>query len=104
MVLKELKARAEAFFGEEIRKAVFTVPAYFNDSQRQATKDAWKIAGLEVVRIVNEPTAASFAYGLQKLTQGLIVVYDLGDGTFNLSIIKLKNGIFEDMPPNGNQP
>src|SRR3989454_1420433 len=102
MVLKELKARAEAFFGEEIRKAVITVPAYFNDSQRQATKDAGKIAGLEVVRIVNEPTAASLAYGLQKRTQGLIAVYDLGGGTFDISILKLKSGIFEVLATNGN--
>src|SRR5712692_1202689 len=102
MVLKELKTRAEAFFGEEIRKAVITVPAYFNDSQRQATKDAGKIAGLEVVRIVNEPTAASLAYGLQKRTQGLIAVYDLGGGTFDISILKLKSGIFEVLATNGN--
>src|SRR5213596_191368 len=102
MVLKELKARAETFFGEEIRKAVITVPAYFNDSQRQATKDAGKIAGLEVVRIVNEPTAASLAYGLQKRTQGIIAVYDLGGGTFDISILKLMGGIFEVLATNGN--
>ena len=102
MILKELKARAEAFFGEEIRKAVITVPAYFNDSQRQATKDAGKIAGLEVVRIVNEPTAASLAYGLQKRKQGTISVYDLGGGTFDISILKLKGGIFEVLATNGN--
>src|SRR5213596_2228053 len=102
MVLKELKARAEAFFGEEIRKAVITVTAYFNDSQRQATKDAGKIAGLEVVRIVNEPTAASLPSGLQKRTQGLIDVYDLGGGTFDISILKLKGGIFEVLATNGN--
>jgi len=102
MVLKELKARAEAFFGEEIRKAVITVPAYFNDSQRQATKDAGKIAGLDVVRIVNEPTAASLAYGLQKRKQGTIAVYDLGGGTFDISILKLKSGIFEVLATNGN--
>jgi len=102
MILKELKARAEAFFGEGIRKAVITVPAYFNDSQRQATKDAGKIAGLDVVRIVNEPTAASLAYGLQKRTQGLIAVYDLGGGTFDISILKLKDGIFEVLSTNGN--
>src|SRR5438034_3983111 len=102
MVLKELKARAEAFFGEEIRKAVITVPAYFNDSQRQATKDAGKIAGLDVVRIVNEPTAASLAYGLQKRKQGTIAVYDLGGGTFDISILKLKGGIFEVLATNGN--
>ena len=102
MILRELKARAEAFFGEEIRKAVVTVPAYFNDSQRQATKDAGKIAGLEVARIVNEPTAASLAYGLQKRTQGTIAVYDLGGGTFDISILKLKGGIFEVLATNGN--
>src|SRR5438132_1677913 len=102
MVLKELKARAEAFFREEIRKAVMTVPAYFNDSQRQATKDAGKIAGLEVVRIVNEPTAASLAYGLQKRKQGTIAVYDLGGGTFDIPILKLKDGIFEVLATNGN--
>src|SRR5437667_10625253 len=94
MILKELKARAERFFGEEIRKAVITVPAYFNDSQRQATKDAGKIAGLDVMRIVNEPTAAALVYGLQKRKQGLIAVYDLGGGTFDISILKLKGGIF----------
>ncbi len=102
MILKELKTRAEAFFGEEIRKAVITVPAYFNDSQRQATKDAGKIAGLDVARIVNEPTAASLAYGLQKRTQGTIAVYDLGGGTFDISILKLKGGIFEVLATNGN--
>ncbi|MGQ0809967.1 MAG: Hsp70 family protein, partial [Nitrospiraceae bacterium] len=82
MILKELKLRAETSLGESISKAVITVPAYFNDSQRQATKDAGMIAGLDVVRIINEPTAASLAYGLQKRTQGLIAVYDLGGGTF----------------------
>src|SRR6058998_732534 len=102
MILKELKLRAEAYLGEEIRKAVITVPAYFNDSQRQATKDAGLIAGLEVLRIVNEPTAASLAYGLQKRTQGIIAVYDLGGGTFDISILKLKNGIFEVLATNGN--
>ncbi len=102
MILKELKARAEAFFGEEIRKAVITVPAYFNDSQRQATKDAGKIAGLDVARLVNEPTAASLAYGLQKRKQGIIAVYDLGGGTFDISILKLKGGIFEVLATNGN--
>src|SRR5438132_2337984 len=102
MVLKELKARAQAFFGEESRTDVITVPAYFTDSQRQATNDAGKIAGLEVVRIVNEPTAASLAYGLQKRTQGIIAVYDLGGGTFDISILKLKNGIFEVLATNGN--
>ncbi|MFQ5991311.1 MAG: molecular chaperone DnaK [Nitrospiraceae bacterium] len=102
MVLKELKRRAEAHLGEEIRKVVITVPAYFNDSQRQATKDAGMIAGLEVVRIINEPTAASLAYGLQRKTQGTIAVFDLGGGTFDISILKLKDGIFEVLATNGN--
>jgi len=102
MILKELKLRAEAHLGEEITKAVITVPAYFNDSQRQATKDAGLIAGLEVLRIINEPTAASLAYGLQKKTQGVIAVYDLGGGTFDISLLKLKDGIFEVLATNGN--
>ena len=102
MILKELKQRAEAHLGESITKAVITVPAYFNDSQRQATKDAGMIAGLEVLRIINEPTAASLAYGLQQKTQGTIAVYDLGGGTFDISILKLKNGIFEVLATNGN--
>src|SRR5213594_3761777 len=102
MILKELKLRAEEHLGEEIKKTVITVPAYFNDSQRQATKDAGLIAGLEVLRIINEPTAASLAYGLQKKTQGIIAVYDLGGGTFDISILKLKNGIFEVLATNGN--
>ena len=102
MILKELKHRAEAHFGEDISKAVITVPAYFNDSQRQATKDAGTIAGLEVLRIINEPTAASLAYGLQERTQGTIAVYDLGGGTFDISILKLKDGIFEVLATNGN--
>ncbi|HEU4504646.1 MAG TPA: molecular chaperone DnaK [Nitrospira sp.] len=101
MILKELKQRAEAHLGESISKAVITVPAYFNDSQRQATKDAGMIGGLEVVRIINEPTAASLAYGLQEKTQGTIAVYDLGGGTFDISILKLKDGIFEVLATNG---
>jgi Fe-S protein assembly chaperone HscA len=101
MILKELKQRAESHLGESIGKAVITVPAYFNDSQRQATKDAGMIAGLEVVRIINEPTAASLAYGLQEKTQGTIAVYDLGGGTFDISILKLKDGIFEVLATNG---
>jgi Fe-S protein assembly chaperone HscA len=101
MILKELKQRAEAHFGESMTKAVITVPAYFNDSQRQATKDAGTIAGLEVLRIINEPTAASLAYGLEKRTQGTIAVFDLGGGTFDISILKLKNGIFEVLATNG---
>ena len=102
MILKELKLCAEAHLGEEITKAVITVPAYFNDSQRQATKDAGLIAGLEVLRIVNEPTAASLAYGLQKKTQGVVAIYDLGGGTFDISLLKLKDGIFEVLATNGN--
>lgn len=101
MILKELKLRAEAHLGESITKAVITVPAYFNDSQRQATKDAGLIGGLEVLRIINEPTAASLAYGLQKKTQGTIAVYDFGGGTFDISILKLKDGIFEVLATNG---
>jgi len=102
MILKELKQRAEAQLGEEVSRVVITVPAYFNDSQRQATKDAGLIAGLEVLRIINEPTAASLAYGLQKRTQGRIAVFDLGGGTFDISILKLKDGIFEVLSTNGN--
>ncbi|MBK9307168.1 MAG: molecular chaperone DnaK [Nitrospira sp.] len=101
MILKELKRRAEDHLGESITKAVITVPAYFNDSQRQATKDAGLIAGLEVLRIINEPTAASLAYGLQEKTQGTIAVYDFGGGTFDISILKLKDGIFEVLATSG---
>jgi len=101
MILKELKRRAEEYLKEDVSKAVITVPAYFNDSQRQATKDAGLIAGLEVLRIINEPTAASLAYGLQNKTQGLIAIYDLGGGTFDISILKLKDGIFEVLATNG---
>ncbi|GJL60108.1 MAG: chaperone protein DnaK [Nitrospirales bacterium] len=101
MILKELKRRAEEYLKEDISKAVVTVPAYFNDSQRQATKDAGMIAGLEILRIINEPTAASLAYGLQRKTQGLIAIYDLGGGTFDISILKLKDGIFEVLATNG---
>src|SRR5258705_547199 len=102
IVLKSLKERAEAHFGEPIEKAVVTVPAYFNDSQRQATKDAGRIAGLDVVRIVNEPTAASLAYGLQRIREGLVAVYDLGGGTFDISILRVKDGVFEVLATNGN--
>ncbi|HET7341662.1 MAG TPA: molecular chaperone DnaK [Methylomirabilota bacterium] len=101
LVLRALKERAEAHFGEAIEKAVVTVPAYFNDSQRQATKDAGRIAGLDVVRIVNEPTAASLAYGLHRLGQGVIAVYDLGGGTFDISVLRVKDGIFEVLATNG---
>ncbi|PYM29099.1 MAG: molecular chaperone DnaK [Candidatus Rokuibacteriota bacterium] len=100
-VLKALKERAERHFGEPIEKAVVTVPAYFNDAQRQATKDAGRIAGLDVVRIVNEPTAASLAYGLQRLSEGVIAVYDLGGGTFDVSILRVKGGVFEVLATNG---
>jgi molecular chaperone DnaK len=102
IILKALRERAEAFFGEPVDKAVVTVPAYFNDSQRQATRDAGRIAGLDVVRIVNEPTAASLAYGLQKLHEGIIAVYDLGGGTFDISILRVRDGIFEVLATNGN--
>ena len=102
LVLKQLKTQAERFFGEPVNQAVITVPAYFNDSQRQATKDAGQIAGFEVLRILNEPTAAALAYGLDKKRQGIIAVYDLGGGTFDISILKLNNGIFEVLATNGN--
>ena len=102
IVLKSLKERAEAHFGESIERAVITVPAYFNDSQRQATKDAGRIAGLDVVRIVNEPTAASLAYGLQRIREGVVAVYDLGGGTFDISILRVQDGVFEVLATNGN--
>jgi Fe-S protein assembly chaperone HscA len=101
VILKALKERAEAHFGEPVEKAVVTVPAYFNDSQRQATRDAGRIAGLDVVRIVNEPTAASLAYGLDRLATGVIAVYDLGGGTFDISILRVKDGVFEVLATNG---
>ena len=100
-ILRQLKKNAEAALGEEITQAVITVPAYFNDAQRQATKDAGRIAGLEVLRLVNEPTAASLAYGLDKRENGVIAVYDLGGGTFDISILKLHDGIFEVLATNG---
>jgi molecular chaperone DnaK len=95
MVLKELKADAEAFFGRTVKKAVITVPAYFNDGQRQATKDAGRIAGLEVLRIINEPTAAALAYGFGKSIAGKIAVFDLGGGTFDVSVLEVGNGVFD---------
>jgi Fe-S protein assembly chaperone HscA len=101
VVLRALKERAEAHFGEPVERAVVTVPAYFNDSQRQATKDAGRVAGLDVVRIVNEPTAASLAYGLHRLGQGVVAVYDLGGGTFDISILRVRDGIFEVLATNG---
>src|SRR5207302_2192526 len=102
MILQKLKADAEAKLGEKITQAVITVPAYFNDSQRQATKDAGKIAGLEVLRIINEPTAASLAYGLDKQGKDeTIAVYDPGGGTFDISILSVGEGVFEVKATNG---
>ncbi len=100
-ILRQLKRNAERYFGQPVKKAVITVPAYFNDAQRQATKDAGRIAGLEVLRLVNEPTAASLAYGLDKKREGIVAVYDLGGGTFDISILRLHEGIFEVMATNG---
>ena len=100
-ILLQLKKNAERFFGAEVTKAVITVPAYFNDAQRQATKDAGRIAGLEVLRLVNEPTAAALAYGLDKKRDGVIAVYDFGGGTFDISILKLHEGIFEVIATGG---
>ena len=100
-VLRQLKRNAEEYLGQEVTRAVITVPAYFNDAQRQATKDAGRIAGLEVLRLVNEPTAASLAYGLDKRKEGIVAVYDLGGGTFDISILKLQEGIFEVLATNG---
>jgi molecular chaperone DnaK len=101
LILRQLKRNAERYFAAPVTKAVITVPAYFNDAQRQATKDAGRIAGLEVLRLVNEPTAASLAYGLDKKQNGIIAVYDLGGGTFDISILKLHDGIFEVIATNG---
>ena len=100
-ILRDLRERASKFFGEEVTQAVITVPAYFNDSQRQATKDAGHLAGLDVLRIVNEPTAASLAYGIDNREEAVVAVYDLGGGTFDISILKLKDGIFEVLATNG---
>ena len=101
MILSKIKADAEAFLGEKVTEAIITVPAYFDDSQRQATKDAGKIAGLEVKRIINEPTAAALAYGLEKKSEEKIVVFDLGGGTFDVSILELGDGVFEVKSTNG---
>ena len=101
MILAKLKADAEAYLGETVTQAVITVPAYFNDSQRQATKDAGKIAGLEVLRIINEPTAASLSYGLDKEDNQKILIYDLGGGTFDVSILEIGDGVFEVLATNG---
>ncbi|MGA3373664.1 MAG: Fe-S protein assembly chaperone HscA [Terracidiphilus sp.] len=100
-ILRQLKRNAERFFGAPVTHAVITVPAYFNDAQRQATKDAGRMAGLEVLRLVNEPTAAALAYGLDRAKEGTIAVYDLGGGTFDISILKLRDGIFEVQSTNG---
>src|SRR6266542_3249666 len=101
MILGKLKTDAEMRLGEKITQAVITVPAYFNDSQRQATKDAGRIAGLEVLRIINEPTAASLAYGLDKKKDEKIAVYDLGGGTFDISVLEIGDGVFEVKATNG---
>ncbi|MEQ9327613.1 MAG: molecular chaperone DnaK, partial [Rhodospirillales bacterium] len=100
-ILQKMKETAESYLGEKVTQAVITVPAYFNDSQRQATKDAGKIAGLEVLRIINEPTAAALAYGLDKKNTGVIAVYDLGGGTFDVSILEIGDGVFEVKSTNG---
>ena len=101
IVLQKIKEYAESYLGEKVEKAVITVPAYFNDSQRQATKDAGKIAGLDVLRIINEPTAAALAYGMDKKANGTIAVYDLGGGTFDISILEIGDGVFEVKSTNG---
>jgi len=100
-VLQKMKETAEAYLGQKVEQAVITVPAYFNDAQRQATKDAGKISGLEVLRIINEPTAAALAYGLDKQKSGTIAVYDLGGGTFDISILEIGDGVFEVKSTNG---
>src|SRR6201993_4775958 len=101
MILQKLKTAAEDYLGQKVDKAVITVPAYFNDSQRQATKDAGRIAGLEVLRIINEPTAAALAYGLDKKKEETIAVYDFGGGTFDISILEVGEGVIEGKPTNG---
>ena len=100
-MLRQLKENAEIALGEPVTQAVITVPAYFNDAQRQATKDAGRLAGLEVLRLVNEPTAAALAYGLDTRKEGVIAVYDFGGGTFDISILRLHDGIFEVLATNG---
>jgi molecular chaperone DnaK len=101
MILQKLKADAEAYLGEPVTEAVVTVPAYFNNAQREATKDAGKIAGLNVLRIINEPTAAALAYGLEKEEEQTVLVFDLGGGTFDVSILELAEGVFEVKATNG---
>src|ERR1700761_6295087 len=100
-ILMKMKETAEAYLGEKVTQAVITVPAYFNDSQRQATKDAGKIAGLEVLRIINEPTAAALAYGMEKKKSGTVAIYDLGGGTFDVSVLEIGDGVFEVKSTNG---
>src|SRR4029453_535573 len=100
-ILQKMKETAEAYLGETVIQAIITVPAYFNDSQRQATKDAGRIAGLEVLRIINEPTAAALTYGLEKKGTGDVAVYDLGGGTFDISILQIGDGVFEVKATNG---
>src|SRR5438128_1783955 len=101
LVLQKMRQTAEDWIGDQITEAVITVPAYFDDAQRQATKDAGRIAGLNVLRLVNEPTAAALAYGLDKRKEGIVAVYDLGGGTFDISILRLHDGIFEVLATNG---
>ena len=101
MILQKLKADAEAYLGTTVSQAVITVPAYFSDAQRQATKDAGKIAGLEVLRIINEPTAAALAYGMDKEENQKIMVFDLGGGTFDVSLLEISDGVFEVLATNG---
>src|SRR5690349_16886484 len=101
MVLQKLKQSAEDYLGSKVEKAVITVPAYFNDAQRQATKDAGKVAGLDVLRIVNEPTAAALAYGLDKKKEEKVAVFDLGGGTYDISVLALPEAVFEVKSTNG---
>ena len=101
MILQKMKKTAEDYLGTNVEEAVITVPAYFNDSQRQATKDAGKIAGLEVLRIINEPTAAALAYGLDKKSNERILVFDLGGGTFDVSVLEVGDGVFEVLSTSG---
>src|SRR4029077_4238907 len=100
-ILQKMKETAESYLGEKVAQAVITVPAYFNDAQRQATKDAGKIAGLEVLRIINEPTAAALAYGMDKKHNGTIAVYDLGGGRLDVSVLEIGDGVFEGKSTNG---
>ncbi|PIO58852.1 DnaK family protein, partial [Teladorsagia circumcincta] len=100
-VLMKMKETAESYLGTTVHNAVITVPAYFNDSQRQATKDAGQIAGLNVLRVINEPTAAALAYGLDKTEDKIIAVYDLGGGTFDISVLEIQKGVFEVKSTNG---